>query len=52
MMWDEWQMNMRGDERDADEMMREGMECGQNEDMNTMRRGDSENNDVKCDVTK
>jgi len=21
-------MNMRGDERDADEMMREGMECG------------------------
>ena len=30
-------MNMRGDERDADEMMREGMECGQNEQMNTMR---------------
>ena len=37
MMWDEWQMNMRGDERDADEMMRKDMECGQNEDMNTMR---------------
>ena len=28
MMWDEWKMNMRGDERDADEMMREDMECG------------------------
>ena len=37
MMWDEWQLNMRGDERDADEMMREGMECGLNEYMNTMR---------------
>ena len=23
-----WMMNMRGDERDADEMMREGMKCG------------------------
>ena len=43
-------MNMRGDERDADEMMRKDMECGQNELMNTMRRGDSENDDVKCDV--
>jgi len=30
-------MNMRGDERDADEMMRKGMECGYIEDMNTMR---------------
>ena len=30
-------MNMRGDERDADEMMREDMECGYNEDMNRMR---------------
>ena len=30
-------MNMRGEERDADEMMREGMECDQNEDMNSMR---------------
>ena len=30
-------MNMRGDERDADEMMREGMQYGQNEQMNTMR---------------
>ena len=30
-------MNMRGDERDADEMMREDKECGQNEQMNTMR---------------
>ena len=28
MMCDEWEMNMRGDERDADEMMREDMECG------------------------
>ena len=37
MIWDEWQMNMRGDERDADEMMRKDMECGQNEDMNSMR---------------
>ena len=42
-------MNMRGDERDADEMMREDMECGQNEQMNRMRRGESENDDVKCD---
>ena len=41
-------MNMRGDERDADEMMREDMECGQNEQMN-MKRGKSENDDVKCD---
>ena len=30
-------MNMRGDERDADAMMREGMGCGQNEYMNSMR---------------
>ena len=45
-------MNMRGDEGDADEIMREGMECVQNEQMITMRRGDSENDDVKCDVTK
>ena len=37
MMWDEWQMNMRGDERDAEEMMRKGMECGQNEQMISMR---------------
>ena len=37
MIWDERQMNMQGDERDADEMMREGMECGENEDINTMR---------------
>ena len=37
MMWDEWQMNMRGDERDADEMMREDMKCGQNEQMNSKR---------------
>ena len=44
-------MNMRGDERDADEMMRKDMECGQNEQMNRMR-GDSENDDVKCDVMK
>ena len=44
-------MNMRGDECDADEMMREGMECGQNEKMNSMR-GKSENDDVKCDVMK
>ena len=44
-------MNMRGDERDADEMMREDMECGQNEQMNTMSRW-NENDDVKCDVMK
>ena len=37
MMWDERQMDMQGDERDADEMMREDMECGQNEQMNRMR---------------
>ena len=42
---------MRGDERDAVEMMREDMECGQNEQMNRMR-GDSENDDVKCEVMK
>ena len=30
-------MNMRGDERNADEMMRGDMECGQNEQMNSMR---------------
>ena len=30
-------MNMRGDERDADAMMREGMECDQNEQINSMR---------------
>ena len=35
-------MNMRGDERDADEMMRKDMECGQNEQMNRMRRGESD----------
>ena len=44
-------MNMRGDECDADEMIREDMECGQNEDMN-MKRGTSENGDVKCDAMK
>ena len=37
MMWDELQMNMRGDERDADEMMREDMECGQNEQLDTLK---------------
>ena len=29
-------MNMRGDECDADEMMREGMECGYIDEMNSM----------------
>ena len=37
MMQDEWEMNIRGDECDADEMMREDKECGQNEQMNSMR---------------
>ena len=37
MMWDEWQMNMRGDERDVDEMMRDSIKYGQHEDMNRMR---------------
>ena len=45
-------MNMRGDERDADEMIRKDMKCGQNEQMNRMRRGDSENDTMKCDVMK
>ena len=39
---------MRGDERDANEMMREGMKCGQNEQMNS-KREERENNDEKCD---
>ena len=45
-------MNMRGDERDADEMMREYMECGQNEDMNTMREERVRITYMVCDVMK
>ena len=44
-------MNMRGDECDADEMMREGLDVVRMKSR-IGERGDSENDDVKCDVMK